>query len=294
MGPKKRKVTSGEVAIPEAFREEFECPVCLESITDPPIFMCENSQGHSVCAKCHGDLRKRGRKCPVCREALGERRNLTMEKMVARLPKVSCKFTHRFCGFKNTSQANVKKHEVTCQHRDIPCAYCNAKIGTQGMLHHVQNVHMQGFATIAEGFSVFIHTFIPTWFKTKKKYQYSHRVYVPKDNGNRALTEFMINWCVKDEADGHATLMFWVSNVSLSVPATNYKYTLKVQKRVNSNEFRDDYVFEGTRYCVPCDLSHEDVKKKRCALTLDQELVKENTQGMSGRLNYALSIQKVA
>ena len=47
----------------------LECPVCLEDIQKPPIYICENAQGHSICAKCHKTLKNERKPCPTCKAA---------------------------------------------------------------------------------------------------------------------------------------------------------------------------------------------------------------------------------
>ena len=60
----------------------------------------------------------------------------------------------------------------------------------------------------------------------------------------------------------------------------NSKYTFKVRKEEKSK----DYLLESTRRCVPCDLSHEEVKNLRCAVTLDKELVEDaKKQNLDGK-----------
>ena len=66
-------------------KDELECPVCLETIMDPPIFLCE--KGHGLCGSCREDIKNRGQPCPVCRGALTEVRNLMVEQMLDKLPK---------------------------------------------------------------------------------------------------------------------------------------------------------------------------------------------------------------
>ena len=142
MGPKKRK-TAAQANPPHAqpnsldwMRDALQCPVCLELIQDPPVYVCENPQGHSVCSKCHEFLMKEKKPCPVCRGRLANRRSIGLEAMVDRLPnKVSCQFDG--CVFKKSDGAAVKKHEEDCSHRYVPCAKCDAKVGLQGLAEHV-------------------------------------------------------------------------------------------------------------------------------------------------------------
>ena len=80
--------------------------------------------------------------------------------------------------------------------------------------------------------------------------------------------EFLFNWLRDDE--GSFTLM-WISHIGPKYSAKNNKYTFKVRKDKKSK----DYLLESTRRCVPCDLSQEQVKDLRCAVTLDKELLED-------------------
>ena len=46
----------------EDVEKELECPVCLETASQAPIFKCE--EDHLICSKC----REKVSSCPVCRE----------------------------------------------------------------------------------------------------------------------------------------------------------------------------------------------------------------------------------
>jgi len=64
--------------------------------------------------------------------------------------------------------------------------------------------------------------------------------------------------------DGDAEL-FWVTYIGQKDLSSNYMFTLEVERSKEETKTRK-YVFEATRECIPCDLSHSDVKKKKCAL----------------------------
>ena len=40
----------------------LECPVCLETVTEPPIYRCQ--QEHLICSTCRAKIKE----CPECRE----------------------------------------------------------------------------------------------------------------------------------------------------------------------------------------------------------------------------------
>ena len=62
-------------------------PVCLQTIKDPPVFLCAN--GHELCQKCREPLKAEGKPCPVCQGELTDVRSRAVEKMLQKLPKTS-------------------------------------------------------------------------------------------------------------------------------------------------------------------------------------------------------------
>ena len=74
-----------DFAFPDYVVKSLECPVCLETIKDPPVFQCE--KGHALCQTCRAPLKAQGKPCPVCRGKLVDTRNLAVENMLEQLPK---------------------------------------------------------------------------------------------------------------------------------------------------------------------------------------------------------------
>ena len=82
-----------DVSLEDLVAEALECPVCLETIKDPPVFICTN--GHELCQKCREPLKAEGKPCPVCQGELLDVRNRFAEKALDKLPKTQCK--HNRC-----------------------------------------------------------------------------------------------------------------------------------------------------------------------------------------------------
>ena len=100
-----------------SFSDLPECPVCLNTITEAPVFLCAG--GHELCATCRGKLKDAGQSCPVCKEELLDVRNRALEKLLDKLPKI-CK--HDGCNFARSgglSDAQVVKdhEEKECRQR---------------------------------------------------------------------------------------------------------------------------------------------------------------------------------
>lgn len=98
----------------------FECPVCFEFAL-PPIMQCQS--GHIVCSNCRPKLTC----CPTCRSALGNIRNLSMEKIAYSL-KFPCKYTSYGCS-ESMSHETKLEHEDVCEFRmyNCPCPGASCK-----------------------------------------------------------------------------------------------------------------------------------------------------------------------
>ena len=57
----------------------LECPICLDTADQPPIFQCP--EGHLICQSCSQHLDA----CPQCGHALMNSRNRTAEELASKL-----------------------------------------------------------------------------------------------------------------------------------------------------------------------------------------------------------------
>ena len=106
----------------------FECPVCFEFAL-PPILQCQS--GHIVCSNCRPKLTC----CPSCRSALGNIRNLSMEKLANSL-KFPCKYANNGCS-ETLSHDKKYEHEDMCEFRPYNCPCPGASCKWQGSLDQV-------------------------------------------------------------------------------------------------------------------------------------------------------------
>jgi len=248
----------------EDLMKVLECPVCYDPITEPPIFQCDNLLSHSFCSICHETLQRNGKACPVCQAQLTGRRCLIFENMVETqdLPKkIKCK--HDGCDYNRLDEDTVKEHEEDCHHRNVPCCYCDDKIGLNGIAGHVINTHRELVNFV--GLSIpEKNMWIDPYNWEKKQIAYK----VGRDAQNPA---FLFNY----NAENDAAPIFWIACVAPKKSgAKRYKYTFQVK---NSGIDDTGFIFEGTRPCVPCDLSHEEVRKMGCYLVLDEETIADVT-----------------
>jgi len=281
MAPRKRKTVSKqpEPHICDMIKDALKilkCPVCLLVMQEPPIYVCENPQGHSICSTCHGALKKDRKPCPVCSKPLADRRSLGLENMAEILPQTSkpigllpqtCKFEG--CEFKS-ARAEMKKHqEEECENRFVPCAYCDDEVSVKNLAQHIVGKHDK---KPLQGLDAIPLTCTKQTVLTNKA-----------DDQN---PKFLFNW-YKMDAD---TYMFWVSFIGPKTSAKNIRYTFKVRKEKKSEE----YLSESTKRCVPCDLSHEKVKSMRCFVMLDQELIEDakHKDGVLFKIYVSLAIHE--
>ncbi|PNF16916.1 hypothetical protein B7P43_G04210 [Cryptotermes secundus] len=114
--------------------KELECPVCLEYFRQP-IVLCTN--GHNVCGKCKAQLEK----CPLCRSAFMQTRNLALESVTGKL-KVACR-NRKFGCNKAFTLVNIMEHEAKCQWRPYKCLVqnCTTEYLLNGLIKHLVTVH---------------------------------------------------------------------------------------------------------------------------------------------------------
>ena len=106
--------------LPDWVAKSLECPVCLETIKDPPVYLCE--KGHGMCQTCREPLKAQNKPCPVCRGKLLDTRSLAVENMLEQLPKIKCK--NEGCTFERSDDQLVKRHEDECRERPVKCEFC--------------------------------------------------------------------------------------------------------------------------------------------------------------------------
>jgi len=104
------------------------------------------------------------------------------------------------------------------------------------------------------------------------------------DLGNKKLI-FGENWAEIDAT----SYLFWVSYCGPKSLADSFKYTIKIKDRKYGKK---KYLFEATTYCVPCDLSHEEMKNSKEGIVLSKKLVDHGTvgEGFENHLGYFLII----
>ena len=115
------------------FADVLECPVCMKIPNSTPIFQCK--AGHIVCNACHPKLKK----CPVCRESLGDIRSRVGEAIISRLL-TACQFEGCTMELKKD---DLKEHEKECQFRLVWCVRhnCKKQFPLVSLMEHIAKDH---------------------------------------------------------------------------------------------------------------------------------------------------------
>ena len=109
-------ITTHESMISTKFLEWLECPICLETLRESPIYGC--TLGHNICSTCLRNVQE----CPVCKTSLTTTaRNIFAERILSQTLKttpLACKF--QGCKYE-ALVSDVITHESTCFHRLVQC-----------------------------------------------------------------------------------------------------------------------------------------------------------------------------
>ena len=258
-------------SIPAWLLESLECPVCLDPIMESPIFLCANEQKHSLCLKCFKRLKNVGGTCPVCRAQLTGGRNQKLEEIVEKVPKWTCKYEG--CGFKRPVAGLVADHEENdCKFRSVPCGECDSLIKFNKFLDHLAGQHKR--EKIQYQYQGCLSTFIPL-----ESMQKAQGMGVSKGN-----VTFLDNWAELDDT----CYIFWMAYYGPKKEAENYKYTIRILSSREKESGTTKYVWESTAYCVPCDISLNEMKMGREGIILPKKMVQGASAGNVVKLNLAV------
>ena len=101
----------------------------------------------------------------------------------------------------------------------------------------------------------------------------------------------MIDFYFNQRYHSENLAMFWISFSGGQDEANKYEYILKIQ----SSDPQPDYLFTGSRRCVSCEVSHEDMKREITALMIDEKLLHSaivKIGNVENRINFTLMVKK--
>ena len=259
--------------------EFLECPVCLKTIKDPPIYLCE--KGHGLCSTCREPLKAEDKPCPVCRGKLIDARNVALEKMLEKLPKIKCKYEG--CTFERSDVELVRIHEdEDCKEKPVKCELCPESIVLSKLFSHLEINH---------GKTPCRDTKLGSGWNVWTPREALDDIYVSPLIKINDL-EFIIN---RKCYDANVT-MFWVSLCGTPKQAKQYEYTytIRVLSSADFKAGREKYILVGIGDCISCTVSHEDVKKNAVgALLFSRKMLeKEAEEDDEKKLRWKVVINK--
>ena len=176
----------------------------------------------------------------------------------------------------------VKSHEEKeCSLRPVTCSTCKQPIAVSQLFDHVMTFHQQHSDDFVFGDVI--------------EYGLERKICEKKVFSQIPLRETIndLKFFYNHRSYDKNLAMFWVSHVGTQMEADQYQYTLKIENAIARRAERSEYLlFAGTRDCVSCDVSHEDMKAKGDALFLNKDLLKKAVNGSDGKIHYTLVINK--
>jgi len=256
---------------------KLECPVCLKTFTDSPIFVCENQ--HAVCSTCHTRLKAENKGCPQCRGRLTNKQNLVVEGILDTLPKKKCKYE---CEFKKTDTELVKEHEENCLAKPVPCGWCEEKIPMRDISKHIIENHYNNFVLIEGAFSEEFGL-VQDILNLEKDLEWNIQSPL-KVSGKH----FIFNMTEYDQKH----VLSWFSYCGGPNQAKEYKYKIKIlDPDVEDPDVDVDYLSSHTSKCVSCELSFQEMRENsHGAAVISKEFLKSAAK--ENEFRYAITISK--
>jgi len=199
---------------------------------------------------------------------------VVLENVIEQMPKWVCK--NDGCDFTRVCHEPVTDHkENHCTFRLIECGRCGQQIRLNNLQDHMNIVHERapGAMKLSQPRKHAIRK------KIIKKIQSIYEVTFQHEN-----LVFLANWLEVD-----TSYMFWLSYIGSKNDAEKYEYTLMIKRTKDRHLEMAKSLLKATTYCVPCDVSHEEMKRRKEAIMISKELVERATEG-NEYLHYVLTI----
>jgi len=273
-----KMASESKPALLEEIGDFIECPVCLSTITDPPVYMCVRS--HIFCEDCHTALKKDRKDCPVCKGYLAGNKNIPVERMLDSLPKTQCK--NQGCSFKKVDSKKVESHEENCQHRVIKCLMCRKDYPLINLPEHLWDEH-------------------DVWneeeeFKFGRNYSdWSYDInctvgesipLILEEDGKEQV--FFLNYTVHD--DGRR--MHWISQSQKG--NRKYKYTISLLcPKAYEDEEKIERLSTYSGLCIPVDVNIEAIINDMPCCSFPKVFLRQNLdQDEAYRFEWRINILK--
>ena len=265
---KKRKA----IEMDDELIEVLECPVCLKMPRQTPVYQCEN--GHCICSECYVKLTN----CPICRKALGKIRNLVFERLLKKMSH-KCKFVEYGCTFEDTMKP-LECHELDCQYRLVNCVHltCKIQISMAHLFEHMQKEHNR----IVENTVLNEYQRIKSSLHVKTEDFIEEGIWKPAHIKFEDKHFFLESW-----RSTTGQWSFWVYMIGSKEACDEWTYTMKLK----SKKKKEMQIYRARGYCVPLDLTKEQVAMQGICFTLTDAAVKWLIA--NDRLKYSITIESV-
>jgi len=275
---------SAQTTLLELIEDTLECPVCLKTIVEAPVFLCENI--HTLCRVCHEELKKVGDPCPICRAKLTDKRNWNMEKILEKLPKTSCKFED--CNFQKVDKDIVKEHEDNCRHRLVPCYHCDQQLPLSRLSDHLTGNH-----EMMSNDRYRLNT-TDGWWSTVDYVDNDHYVgnvlgmsNVFKANIGGKCMSFYFNSVLVDSK----YLLIWGTHNGSKYDNKNYQFTFSLRSGKSNQNGKRNVLMTYTGFCLPMDVSLQSVKDKLLGALVSKQFIMDNVCS-ENKMRYSISFRK--
>jgi len=197
-----------------------------------------------------------------------------MEQLLGKLPQTKCRYED--CQFKRAEVDVVHQHETDCLFRLVECAFCQDGIPLSKLPDHLQIDHKKKSITL-KGLG-------------EEKEMHGGKLY----NGQVELKCNNLTFFLNQLSGQDNLVMFWISFCGGQEEAEQYEYTLKIKSSAYRKAGRTVYLFTGSRQCMSCEVSHEDMKKRKEAVLIDEKLLAKAAEGNDDKetLQYTVIVVK--
>jgi hypothetical protein len=255
MADSKDLIKEGHLLLLDDIQDALECVICLDIPKYEPVYQCNN--GHIHCNVCHDKITD----CPVCRIKLGDTRNLTAEKVLAKCPR-PCTFNKYGCDTVLTKEP-LNAHEGLCKFKPVQCPVddCDTSVPIKEMLKHMDDMndlHKCVYVDQAKTTIDFDH--IDDFIKKQGKEKFG-----PVRMALDGHYFFGVFWrALGPEGRWHV----WMYAVGSTSESKDYIYTLKIVNRCL------DEVISYTGQTVPLQIGREEVINISRCLIFDDKIAK--------------------
>jgi len=288
MAPRKAKMAKPQTkstqtnvsiqSLPQWVKDTLECPVCLKTITDAPVYECENR--HPLCEECHDALKERKDPCPVCRGKLTYKRNLTVEKILDKvLTKISCKYEE--CNYQKADKERVEEHEGDCEHRLLPCHCCENSVPLSKTLDHLTGVHK---AISVEGYK--FDDIGGRWVKSSFWDAQQNQSLIFKTNVDGKTITFIQYFLMVESR----YLLMWFTHTGSKLDTATFEYTFCVEDGKSESKGRNLMTFVG--FCLPMDTPVESIKQRLSGVVVPRGFIIDNALCPENKLHYSIRFSK--